>query len=417
MRARACSGVLLSLAGLSVAAWGQVSKSGMGTVTGHVICQDTQKPARFGNVLLFEVPKYITPQVNFEDMDPRAVHVANEAQMEATKSVNVVQAQTTMDGSFAAANVPPGDYYALAAIPGYVQPRNLVQSAYDAGEDLTKSITGVSIVHVSADRSAQTEISAVRGAAVEGHVLWDDGGPVSGAIVSVEPTAKEHKPLPPQFGMITGASTFPLTPGVTDDRGRYRISGLAPGEYRVKATLLTNSHMTFSRGKLVGFTQGAALPVNVYAPAAFHQADAKPVKLTAGEERTDEDITYNLNGLHTVSGTVTSAEDHHGIATGNATLVDTTDKTFRRSAGLDADGSFSISFVPAGNYTLQVSGEDSVIDPVGQKGQVFERKTLHSYDPAKRQVIVADDDLTGQNLELKLSKTSGAQENSTGGVP
>ena len=176
-----CLALLLVLA--CVRAPGQASKPGTGTVTGHVICQDTQKPARFGNVLLYEVPKSITPAVNFEDMDSRAADAAMKAQMDATNSVNVVQLPTAMDGSFAAENVPPGDYYAMAAIPGYVQPRNLVQAAYDAGEDLTKGITGVSIVHVSADRSAHAEITAIRGAAVEGHILWDDGGPVSGALV------------------------------------------------------------------------------------------------------------------------------------------------------------------------------------------------------------------------------------------
>ena len=199
---------------------------------------------------------------------------------------------------------------------------------------------------------------------------------------------------------------FPLTPGVTDDRGHYRVSGLAAGEYRVKATLLINSHMTFSRGKLIALTQGGALPLYVYAPAAFHKVDAKPVTLTIGEERTDQDITYNLNGLHAVTGRVTSTEDHHVIATGNATLVDTNDKSFRRSAGLESDGSFSISFVPSGNYTLQVSGEDLATDPDGQKVQVFERKTLRNYESGKRQLIVTDDDLTGQNIELTPVKSS-----------
>jgi hypothetical protein len=417
MRVNAYSGVLLAFLYAEISPSAQTSQPGTGTVTGHVICQDTQKPARFGNVLLYEVPKSITPAVNFEGLDPLAVDVAMKAQMEAVNSVTVVQAETMIDGSFAAPNVPPGDYYALAAIPGYVQPRNLVQAAYDAGEDLTKGLTGAPIVHVSADRSAQAEITAIRGAAVEGHVLWDDGGPVGGAVVTIEPTAKEHKPLPPQFGNIMGASTYPLTPGVTDDRGHYRVSGLAPGEYRVKATLLTNSHMTFSGGKLTALTQAGTFPVNVYAPGAFHQADAKPVKLASGEERADQDITYNLNGLHMVSGTVTSAEDHHPLNSGSVALVDAMDKTFRRSAGIDAQGNFSVTFVPAGTYTMTVSNAADMLRAETKSGGPIsfdQVKILRGYEKAERKVIVADSDVTGQNFDLKPQK-AGQADNSSGG--
>ena len=411
MRLRACSAVWLALLFLvaCTGAWGQTSRSGTGTVTGHVICQDTQKPARFANVILFRVPGQVTPTPNTDGTDQRAKDAAFKAMMEEQYSATVVQAQTGIDGGFVATNVPPGDYYALAAAPGYVQPRNVVQAAYDAGEDLTKSISGVSMVHVSADRSSQTEITATRGAAVEGHVLWDDGSPVSDATVSVESATKKHKTLPPQFGMIMGFSMFPPTPGLTDDRGHYRLSGLAPGEYRVKATLPMNSHMTFSRGVLVGLGQLGTLPMTVYAPASFHQADAKTVTLTAGEERTDQDITYNLNGLHTVSGQVISAEDHHGLNRGVVTLTDANDKTFARSASVDPNGNFTVTFVPAGTYTMTVGNAADTVTEEPKKpefgGLVTDvDKTVRTYQKGELQVMVGDSDVSGQNIELKPEK-------------
>jgi hypothetical protein len=401
------TGRVVWLALLSASACAQISKPGTGTVTGHVICQDTQKPARFAQVVLYGVPSSVTSTPKIEGMDSRAAGATFRSMMEAQNSATMVQAQTGFDGSFVAADLPPGDYYALAAVPGYVQPRSLVQAAYDAGEDLTKGITGVSIVHVSADRSAQTEITVMRGAAVEGRVLWDDGSPVNGAIVSVESTAKEHKALPPQFGMIMGFSTSPFTmQGATDDHGRYRISGLAAGEYRVKATLPTNTHMTFSRGRLVGLSQIGTLPVIVFAPAAFHQVDAKPVKLTAGEEQTDQDITYNLAGLHTVSGTITSTEDHHPLNSGSVTLIDETDKTFRRSAGLESDGSFHVTFVPSGTYTMTVTNAADTVPEDPEKIETAQTviqgtRTVRRYEKAEQPVMVADSDLSGQNVELK----------------
>lgn len=417
MSARVLCGVWLALAVGCNAARAQASQQPMGTVTGHVICQDTQKPARFANVLLFNVPTAIAPRVTPNPMDSNATQAAFKAQMDAVNAMTVVQAQTALDGSFAAPDVPPGDYYAMAGVPGYVQPRNIVQAAYDAGEDLTRAISGVPIVHVTADGIANVEISVSRGAALEGRVQFDDGGPVSGALVTADPTAKNHKQLPMQFNMLGAALTMGFLSGVVDDRGRYRISGLMPGEYRVKATLATNAHMTFQHGQLAALTQAGTLPLTVYAPGTFHKADAKPVTLTAGEERTDQDITYNLNGLHTVSGRVTSAEDHHGIATGSASLTDDNDKNFARSAALESDGSFNIRFVPSGTYTLQVLGQDSIAEEKAGNGLTFfDRKTLRSYTDAKRQVIVAVGDVSGQDFELKPNKQQAADAgDETGG--
>ncbi len=244
-----------------------------------------------------------------------------------------VLTETAFDGGFVVQDVPPGEYYVMASVAGYVQPIELVQAAYDAGEDITKGIPGVPSVRVSADRAVNVDISVTRGAAIEGRVLWDDGAPVNGAVVTAEPKTGEHKPLPAQFNMVrlSGVSI-----GNTDDRGHYRIAGLAPGEYTVKVTLHTSQRMSMNRGRFdaTGVSFGSTMPLVVYAPGGFRKTDAKPLTLGTGEERTDEDITFNLSATHTVSGRVTSAEDHHGLNRGVVTLTDSGDKSFHRSAGV-----------------------------------------------------------------------------------
>ena len=390
--------------------WGQGSKPGTGIVTGQVTCGDTQKPARFAQVLLISVPSAVTPMGKVDGTDPNSIQAFTKAMTDAMKSTSFVLSQTGFDGSFAVEDVTPGDYYVMASVPGYVQPHEMVQAAYDAGEDLTKGIPGVPIARVSAERGTNVQISVGRGAAIEGHVLWDDGAPVTGAFISAEPKSGDHKPLPPQFNMVSMSGQ---NVGNTDDLGHYRISGLAPGEYTARATLQTNRRMTIQRGRFDSNANFGVGPLVVYAPGGFRKADAKPVTLSAGEDRTDEDITFNLSATHSVSGRVTSAEDHHGLNRGVVRLTDVSDKTFVRSAGLDEDGNFNVTFVPSGTYTMTVSNAADTVpeEPsAGEPMMVTGDRTVRSYEKATQQIILADSDVTGQNFELKPTKAGNADE-------
>lgn len=411
MRAKGVSGALLcvGLVALCGVAPGQVSKPGTGTVTGHVICADTQKPARFAQVMLLAVPAAVTPFAKIDATDSKTIQAFTKAMTDAMNSATFVLTQTGFDGSFVADDVTPGEYYVMASVAGYVQPHNLVQAAYDAGEDLTRGIAGVPMVRVSADGAVNTEISVGRGAAIEGHVLWDDGAPVNAAIVSVMPKTGEDKPLPPVFNMISMSG---MSMGNTDDRGRYRISGLAPGEYTVRVMLQTARRMTMQHGRFDPNANFGAMPLLVYAPGGFRKADAKPVTLSAGEERTDQDITFNLSATHTVSGRVTSAEDHHGVNRGVVTLTDTTEKTFVRSGGLDADGNFNVTFVPSGTYTMTIANAADTVPEEPKKTDpavmitMSEVKSVRTYQKSEQQVMVTDSDLSGQNIELKPDKAA-----------
>lgn len=400
----------LAIATLCGVAFAQVPKPATGTVTGHVICQDTQRPARFAQVSVFSVPAVVTPFPGKVDgTSQKSVDAFLKAQQGAISSQSFVLAETGFDGSFSIDGIAPGDYYVMASVGGYVQPQEIVQAAVDEGQDITKGISGIPMVRVSADRAVDAEISVARGGAVEGHVLWDDGSPINGAMVLVEPKTGEHKQLPMQFTMMmmNGQSS-----GNTDDRGHYRISGLAPGEYTARVMLQTSRHMAMQGGRFDARSNFGGMPLTVYAPRGFRRTDAKPFTLTAGEERTDEDVTFNLSATHTVSGRVTSAEDHHGLNRGVVMLTDATDKTFRRSAGVDADGNFSITFVPSGTYTMSIMNGADTVPQESKKTDsnvIFsqtELKTVRTYEKAEQQILLAGDDLTGQNIELKPVKSS-----------
>jgi hypothetical protein len=375
-----------------------------GTVTGHVICGDTRRPARFASVMLFGVPAEIPPEAK-RDATPNGTEAADLKK--AMDGVRVVQTQTDVDGGFVAHDVAPGDYYVFASVAGYVQPNNLVLAAYEAGSDLHYPISGIPTVHVMSEHSVRADLTAERGAAVSGTVVWDDGSPAARVKVSVVATNGKKKKLPPQLGLLSMGSGLEGMLAFSDDLGHFRIAGLAPGEYFVKGELSTRSQFGSQSG-LVNFRGVMDSPLTVFAPAAFHQADAKEITLHTGEERDDEELTINLGGMHSVSGRVASVEDHHGISVERVTLEDAQDKDFSRSTNVDANGGFTVTFVPPGSYNLLVSYARDT-EPSKEKPkdavQIASYTTVRSYQDGKQAVTVTDSDVTGMTLELAPAKT------------
>jgi hypothetical protein len=366
-------------------------------------------------VMLFGVPKAVTAAAPplADDADAATIKARLKSVMQDGPSF--VQGQTDTEGSYSIANVPPGDYYVFAMQPGYVSPMTLVQADQAAGVDLSKPLPGVPMVHVSAEHTSTMDLAMQRGAVLTGRVLWDDGEPVPKAIVQVvDPKGVDAKgdeiTPPPQFQMLAVAGALGGGPvSIADDRGQYRIVGLPPGSYLVKATVQLQSGFAMQSGVMNLNAAMSVKPLVIYAPAELHRNGAKAVDLVRGEVHEGTDITVNLGGMHSVSGRVTSAEDHHGINSGTVQLRDATDKTFVRSAGVDEAGNFTVAFVPAGTYKLTVMGAaDTEPSKKAPQGIVkfAEQHTLRSYDEGSGSVIVTDGDVTGQNVELTPSKTT-----------
>jgi len=379
-----------------------------GTVTGHVTCGDTQRPARFAQVMLFAVPTTAAaPMDPNAKMDDAAIAAAMKSAMSGMN--NMVMTQTGLDGSYSAASVAPGDYYVFATVAGYVQPNAMVQAALDAGADPKKPIPGIPMVHVVADRSVSSDVTMQRGGAISGKVVWDDGSPATHVVLTAESTKSQTKPLPPEFSMLMMSSALAGSLAlVSDDLGNYRIAGLAPGEYRLKATLQVSMNLNMQGGGMNLARMMQDKPLIIYAPSTLHKSQAAALTVKAGDELRDQIVTLNLGGMHSVSGSITSVEDHHGINSASIELTDVSDKDVVRSAGVDASGNFSVSFVPPGTYNMEVSdAADTQPSTKKQTGLVnFNApETLRSYEDAKQSVIVGESDVTGQNIALAPSKT------------
>jgi hypothetical protein len=126
----------------------------------------------------------------------------------------------------------------------------------------------------------------------------------------------------------------------SDGHGRYALTNLPAGEYKVCASMPLDDEN--------------AAP-SVCLGDTFRKKDAKSVKVQEGEIANGEDIELPLSGLHTVAGTVTALADGHALAHATVRLLYADDREKARETALLDDGSFSFPYVPEGKYILQVT--------------------------------------------------------------
>jgi hypothetical protein len=130
-------------------------------------------------------------------------------------------AYTDERGQFVLTDVPAGQHTLYVSKPSFA---STVYGAARPGEPGTP-------VSVSAGQSIRgLAIELVKGAAIGGTVLDQNGQPFRGAQVSVRAyrwTARGREPVVSRGPGLTGS-------GTTDARGEYRLYGLAPGDYIVQ---------------------------------------------------------------------------------------------------------------------------------------------------------------------------------------
>ncbi|HZL24978.1 MAG TPA: carboxypeptidase-like regulatory domain-containing protein [Acidobacteriaceae bacterium] len=384
-----------------------------GTVSGVVTCSDTQRPARFASVTLTPVPDdkpAVKPMSDKEaEADPAA---AMKLVTERMGTMTMLQGQTGLDGAYTIANVPPGDYYVSSTEPGYVSSMAAARAAAPPGAKGKAMYPGVTVVHVEANHTAHGDLTLDRGAAVMGTVAFDDGAPAGKVMVMIEKV--EPSKASDDSGFSSADVVMAMAGGagsatITDDRGHFRIAGIAPGDYTLRTTLQVNSSFSMRGGVMDMSALLKASPLVFYSPGTVHKKDAKKITLAGSEEHGDLNITVDLNGMHSVSGRIASAVDHHGLNEATVELTDVNDKKFTRKAGVDPTGAFTITYVPPGTYTLEVSGGADTEPAKKKPGGLVNfsaTHTLKSYETATQQVIVDATDVTGVNIELKESKTT-----------
>jgi len=298
-----------------------------GVVTGVVLCADTGKPARFATVTLTAVP----------GKDGKS---KDSAPLAAAES-----ALTDLDGRFRIEAVEPGHYYAFATLEGYIDPMRSLdftrlgglasdqEQELDAIKQMKDHLTEVTVhLHRAADLSLEVE----RGAEIGGTVTFDDGSPAIGMhFLLFRNTEKKN-------WTDVGIRIFEnwALSEVSDSHGRFNLTNLPAGEYKLCALMPVESENTAPR---------------ICLGNSYRKKDAKTVKVQAAEIAKDADIVIPLSGLHTVSGSVSSLATADALKQATVRLLYADDREKAREATTQEDGSFSFSFVPEDKYILEVS--------------------------------------------------------------
>jgi hypothetical protein len=184
-------------------------------------------------------------------------------------------------------------------------------------------------------------------------------------------------------------------PAKTDDRGRFRIAGLAPGEYALRASLTAPGTGISAANMGDG---GSGISLAVYTGDTFTRADAKPLTLAAGDELTGADITVPSRKLHNITGHVLSKDDGHTLNVGQVALTVKDNPALHLMAAIRDDGSFHFEdLTPNIPYTLTVAdaadgrndGPPSNIMGISMPNP----EILHKYGTDTTTVLLADTDV------------------------
>jgi protocatechuate 3,4-dioxygenase beta subunit len=306
---------------------------------------------------------------------------------------------TDDNGRFAFANLPAGRYNVSASKRGWAG------SAYGS-----KAIgrTGRSLQVGAGERGTAT-IRIAPGAVITGTILDQYGQPINGLSLRV---------MKYGYSMNTGERRLnPTGPGTTntDERGTYRIYGLQPGEYYLSAS---TQSFTFAPGRDLHLTSdvdvdealkavaaGPSGPIvdvpqqnvglaPVYYPGVTSVAQATPIALRAGEERSGVDFTIQYARVARVEGTLTAPDGTP--AAGRVTLVPNdpsnpgTGIESLRNTTAGADGRFTFSEIAPGPYiaTAHVTSPGTPGEPLHVMSSVSD-------------VEVLSDNVTGISLTLQ----------------
>jgi hypothetical protein len=362
-----------------------------GTVTGHVTCADTNLPARLAVVVLRPIPP---------------AKIADSTKEEYT--VEAHRVQTTLDGTFSIPNVMPGTYFVLASMAGYISPlaslgvsnEDLLEPATELRKRLLESVPTITLGGAG---SASINISMERAAAVSGTILYDDGSPAPGIEVKLS-ERKDGKWVPVQNVVGDGMGSGNA---VTDDRGNFRITGLPPMKQAIveAEVRIQSSTLRFSKNGF-GSNGGPPLTFAFYSGDAVRAANAKPFQLTAGEERSGEDISLPISKLHKIRGVLVSKSDGHILNQGSVSLLFADDLTPLGTTWINNNSeNFDFPFVPEGDYLLKVNfAADAVYEeiqnPPGSTPPSTTKATVvHTFLPTEAPLHV-DGDRTNLTVDV-----------------
>ncbi len=262
-------------------------------------------------------------------------------------------------GRYEARGLKPGSYRVIASAAGYVT------SHYGQVNEISIDF-GAEVEVRGGTMTRGLDFHLREAASLNGRIADPQGRALAG--VEVELVAERL--------LADGSRTTAVSFAQTNDAGTYRMAGIRPGDYRVRA---------YAGREMPKRKDGTAYMPTFY-PDASTAATAQPLRLYAGQELFDVDITLGTSGLFRVSGRLVDPTQASvaGVRVRLRTMGVTSLETFSAASGVD--GQFTIQDLAPGTYMVDI----------GDNTWQGAAKWLSAMQP-----IVVDRDVTG--LELRAA--------------
>jgi hypothetical protein len=350
-----------------------------------------------------------------------------------TASRSEFNALTDSDGAFRIEHVREGSYLIFIDAPGVISPVGFVNFNALRGRtapDFTEARKFLDVVDVDGKQDSRVTVRARRGAALGGKVAYADGDPAVGVTVNV----MRRGPDGHLEKLLTGINIIALSGLRTDDRGVFRVSGLPPGEYVLSVSEQADHGGGGGTGEGMGSRDPAMSVIEglsrqqflmTFYPSATSAKEAVVIKVDAGVERSDIDITIPERALHSVGGVVRGKSDKRPIKGARVSIVRRDEDAGGESATdayliesspssnstmTDAEGHWEFRDIPEGPYTIIVKPAEEFDEQTAEvanmtydanmNGGYRRPRRKKGHTPGRRDVEVIDSDLSDLAVEL-----------------
>jgi protocatechuate 3,4-dioxygenase beta subunit len=266
-----------------------------------------------------------------EDHSGSAVASANVRIAKTGQRTLAADLETDREGNFKAPGLGEGDYRILVIKPNFV----------------------TSEVRLHLTDAAALSIRLVRCAVIRGRVADAEGRAIEGATVYAVPKPAAGLPI----GPLTRAAQSEHYSAV-DERGRFRVYNLPPGEYALVAAYGAYTMAVGARGS-------AEIPPSAGSGFLIFPQNAHPqwFMISGGEDLQNIDFSVPSVSFHKVSGKVHSsgAKGRYWLALAPADQP----SIAIAAAQAEQDGSFHFDGIPDGSFQLFVSGPSTARTGLG----------------------------------------------------
>lgn len=239
-------------------------------------------------------------------------------------------ALTTEDGKFSIQSIKPGTYAVTGSRMGFVMA---------SGARFTLSLK-------AEDRNGDLRVQLTPVGAISGRVRDAEGNPLEGAAVNVE-----GSPVRDEF--------------ITDEKGRFRIGGLAPGKYRVRArheSVLKRA--IYVRPEIRADGSVEIHNATTYYPGVLTAKQAGKVEVRPGQETPDIDIQLMGVPFVRVSGKALGVPPEARQRYADVRMPD----SCCPGVQLNSEGKFEVWGLDPGKYEVSArwEGADGEETPMGR---------------------------------------------------